>query len=112
VLFNTPHILTEVSNLANSLPSWWKPDWGTNFASLFASNRGLIQVRECWIPATELASMPEFIDFGIADCAIACQSNEALIVTEDYRLSGKLRSRNMPVVNFRDIKNSQRLYWG
>jgi len=110
VLLTTPHILTEVSNLANGLPSWCKSDWSANFASLFVSNRGSIQVRECWTPAAELARMPEFFAFGIADCAIAGQSNQALIVTEDYRLSGKLRSRNVPVVNFRDIRNHQRLY--
>src|ERR1700733_8014690 len=28
----TPHVLTEVSNLANSLPEWRKEDWSRHFA--------------------------------------------------------------------------------
>jgi hypothetical protein len=31
VLRTTPHVLTEVSNLANSLPEWLKLDWSRHF---------------------------------------------------------------------------------
>lgn len=38
-LLNTPHILTEVSNLANSLPEAYKHDWYQNLAALIASEQ-------------------------------------------------------------------------
>ena len=40
VLLTTPHILTEVSNLANNLPERSKSDWYQNFAKLISSETG------------------------------------------------------------------------
>lgn len=107
-LLTTPHILTEVSSLANSLPAWYKPDWYRNLALLIASEHVEPGMRERWIPATELSQMPEFAAFGITDTALMTRlSSEALVVTEDYRLSGALRSQNIPVLNFRDLRQLQ-----
>ena len=108
-LLTTPHILTEVSNLANSLPEWLKPDWQRNFAALIASEQDTPGLRERWTPATELAQIPEFLAFGIADAAVTELSSDALVVTEDYRLSGALRSKGIPVLNFGDLRKLQQL---
>lgn len=107
VLLTTPHILTEVSNLANSLPQQYKPDWYSKFAALIASGNGQQGLQEKWMPAIELASMPEFAVFGMTDAALARLASEALIVTEDYRLSGSLKSRGVPVLNFGDLRKLQ-----
>jgi rRNA-processing protein FCF1 len=108
ILVTTPHILTEASNLANSLTGRYKHDWFMNFAALISSERTAIGVRERWTPAAELAKLPEFVRFGLTDTALAHFSSEALVVTEDYRLSGALASRGIPVLNFRDLRKLQR----
>ncbi len=54
VLITTPHVLTEVSNLANSLRESYKYEWYTYFAALVGSEKN-IGVREQWTPAAELA---------------------------------------------------------
>jgi len=107
VLLTTPHILTEVSNLANSLKGPYKRDWYLNLATLIGSEQGPAGLREKWIPATELAGMPEFVAFGITDAALAKLSSEALVITEDYRLSGALKGKGTPVLNFGDLRKMQ-----
>jgi rRNA-processing protein FCF1 len=108
VLLTTPHILTEVGNLANSLPGWIKPDWHQNIATLISSQQKTPGLRERWTPAVELAQRPEFAAFGITDAALAELALDALIVTEDYRLSGFLRSKGVPVLNFNDFRKLQK----
>lgn len=107
ILLTTPHILTEVSNLANSLPERFKPDWYRNFAALIASEQKTPGIREQWMPAAELARMSEFTAFGITDAALTKLSSEALVVTEDYRLSGVLKSQGVFVFNFGDLRKMQ-----
>jgi hypothetical protein len=110
-LVTTPHILTEVGNLANSLPEQYKSDWNRSVATLVGSGETEIGTQERWTPATELVLMPEFLKFGIADAALTNLSSEALVVTEDYRLSGVLRGKGIPVLNFRDLRKlQQQLY--
>jgi hypothetical protein len=109
ILLTTPHILTEVSNLANSLPEWLKPDWYRNFAALIASEQKTPGLRERWTSAVELAQMPEFLAFGITDAALTELSSDALVITEDYRLSGVLRSQGVAVLNFGDLRKLQKL---
>lgn len=109
ILITTPHVLTEVSNLANSLPDWWKPDWFENLASLIASEKRSPGLRERWIPATELSQMPEFAAFGITDSALTRLASEALVLTDDRRLSGFLKVQGTTVLNFHDLRNLQQL---
>ncbi|MGA2249704.1 hypothetical protein [Terracidiphilus sp.] len=103
-LITTPHILTEVSNLANSLPQNYKPEWYKNFAFLIASQEKNASTFEKWIPAAELIQGPEFIAFGITDAALSRLAAEALIVTEDFRLAGFLQSQGMDVLNFHHLR--------
>ncbi len=105
ILLTTPHILTEVSNLAGSLTGTHKRDWDANFLSLIQSENTRIGLRENWTSAAELAKMPEFLQFGITDTALTRLASEALVVTEDYRLSGSLRSRGIAVLNFKVLRS-------
>lgn len=104
ILLTTPHILTEVCNLADSLTGSLKLDWDENFAALIRSEKTRIGVRERWVSAVELSERPEFLPFGVADTAVAKLASEALVVTEDYRLAGFLNSRGIPVLNFHDLR--------
>jgi hypothetical protein len=104
-LLTTPHILTEVSNLANSLQGWQKVGWIENFAALISSDGSAGRLREHWSPASNLAQTTEFSAFGITDAALSDLSSDALVVTEDYRLSGVLRRKGRDVINFRDLRD-------
>jgi len=107
VLLTTPHVLTEVSNLGNSLREPYKRDWYINLATLIMSDQEPAVLREKWIPATELAGMPEFVAFGITDAALTKLSSEALVITEDHRLSGVLENQGIHVLNFSDLRKMQ-----
>lgn len=109
VLLTTPHILAEVGNLANSLSEHAKPDWYRVLVGLLLSEDQIPGVKEHWTPAIQLARTPEFSKFGIADSAVAALSEEALIVTDDYRLSNTLNKQGVSCLNFRDLRQIQRL---
>src|ERR1035437_1863754 len=51
-LRTTPHVLTEVSNLANALPSWRKPAWSVHISS------GIGLVPEFYEPASTIMADP------------------------------------------------------
>jgi rRNA-processing protein FCF1 len=104
ILVTTPHILTEVSNLANSLPEPYKHDWYSNLAAFVRSEGEPTGVMERWTPARQLAATAEFAGFGITDSALTELAPEVLVITADYRLSGTLRSRGVSVLNFVDLR--------
>jgi hypothetical protein len=108
ILLTTPHIFTEVSNLANSLPERVKLDWFQSFAALLGSQTNTPGLRERWMSAETLAAMPEFSAFGITDAALSTLASEALIITEDRRLSGRLKQQGTPVLNFGDLRKLER----
>lgn len=105
VLIATPHIFTEASNLANNaLTGTYRQDWFANLAASVLTGRENGGIAENWTPAKELATMPEFVRFGIADCALAKLCPEVLVVTDDSPLSGALRNRGIDVLNFKDLR--------
>lgn len=108
-LLTTPHILTEVSNLANSLPEWYKSEWYENFAALISTSGQSTSLDEKWTPASELSTLQEFDQFGITYAALTRLSREGLVITSDYRLSSVLRSRALPVINFQDLRKLREL---
>lgn len=107
VLVTTPHILTEVSNLANKLSGSYRRDWYANLAAFVMSDEQEIGVRETWVPAKRLAALPEFLDFGITDSAVGELVSNALVVTDDFRLSGALRNKGIDVLNFKELRAMQ-----
>jgi hypothetical protein len=109
VLFTTPHILTEVSNLANSLSEQWREDWLRSMAAFVSCQNCKPFLEECWTPIKQLALNPEFMAFGLTDASLAQLSSNALIVTDDFRLSGYLRRKGVSILNFRDLRNMQEL---
>jgi hypothetical protein len=96
-ILTTPHILTEVSNLTGSLPGHLLNTWNVHFSR---NINGLVEVFE---ESRSLVSGGVFARFGLTDAAISSLSSRALTLTEDFRLSGFLRARNMPVLNFREL---------
>ncbi len=96
--WTTPHVLTEVSNLANSLPAWIKDSW----SEFFSKQIGLVP--ESYEPSSRVASDPIAIRFGLTDCALANLAATHVILTTDWPLTGLLESRNLPVVNFNRLR--------
>ena len=96
-LVTTPHILTEVSNLANSLPEYLKSSWSDHFATQITN------FFEHFSPAAKVSALSAFHPFGLTDAAIQEASEDILVLTEDFRLSGYLDSVGVDTLNFRDI---------
>lgn len=100
----TPHILTEVSNLAGQLPDNLKPA----FYTLFAERLALME--ESYMPGAQLSATALFPKIGLTDCGIMELSrNQYLVLTDDFRLAGHLDSQGIDVINFNHIRP---MNWG
>ena len=97
IIVTTPHILTEVSNLANALPEYLKSSWSEHFSERVMS------LHEVWEPATRLVEETAFNPFGLADAAIQSAAKDILVLTEDFRLSRYLATSGILSLNFRDL---------
>jgi hypothetical protein len=97
-LRTTPHVLTEVSNLANSLPESIKDDWFEHY-----SNKVQI-IPEEWTPAATVAANP-LMWLGLTDAALASLARTHVILTIDFPLSNSLESRGLNVINFTHLRN-------
>ena len=98
VIRTTPHVLTEVSNLANALPSWMKNDWFEYFGKQVQT------ISEEWIPAAKVAS-DELMWLGLTDVALASLASSHVVLTLDFPLSNSLESRGLNVVNFTHLRS-------
>lgn len=97
----TPHILTEVSNLANSLPEREKRSWSEYFRRWI-----LDELQEQQIPAVELIKSEAFPHFGITDAALAESSRDMFIVTVDNRLASYLQRQRLRALNFNHLRKT------
>jgi hypothetical protein len=95
----TPHVLTEVSNLANSLPRWMKKDWAEHFS------KQIEVIPEQWIPAATIAKS-DFMALGLTDAALAELATTHVILTLDFLLSNWLESRGLNVINFTHLRST------
>jgi hypothetical protein len=98
-VITTPHILTEVSNLAGRLPQTVHVAFRRFFASV------IFQFGEKNAAATDLAAAPEFTRFGIADTAIALIApGQFFVLTEEIALYSHLSSKGVDVMNFSHVR--------
>jgi len=96
----TPHVLTEVSNLANDLPEQTKAECLKQFYATF------VEIDELTIPSMEAAQRPEFPFLGLTDSALAHVSQQYLIVTDDARLVKKMNESGLEALNFNHLRLS------
>ncbi len=98
----TPQVLTEVSNLANSLPGWRREPWSSFFA-------GQIQlIPEIYTASSEIASDPAGMRFGITDAALTQLATRFVILTVDWPLANLLEPRELLVINFNHLRTAFR----
>lgn len=96
----TPHVLTEVSNLSNQMPSWKKEQWFPWFG------KRLADFAEVTLASSEIGRLDSFWRFGLTDAGLAKLSERFVIVTNEFPLTGFLESRSLPVINFTHLRQS------
>ncbi len=94
----TPHVLTEVSNLANSLPDKRKNAWAAHFS------QRIRLIEEDLIPSATIASGP-LMHLGLTDAALAVLASTHVVLTIDFPLSKSLESRGLGVINFTNLRS-------
>ena len=99
-LVTTPHILTEVSNLAGGLPEPLLGEFRAVFRDVVKS------MSEQSRPAKEIAWDAQFLRFGLTDTAITLIApGRYLVLTVDLALCGLLQRRNVDVINFNHFRD-------
>jgi hypothetical protein len=83
----TPHVLTEVSNLANDLPEQTKASCLKKFYETF------VEIDELAVPSMDAAQS-----------GLAIVSDQYLIVTDDARLVIKLNESGLEALNFNHLR--------
>lgn len=99
MIVTTPHVLTEVSNLAGRLPENIHIPFRFFFATVIAN------LQERGVAASNLATAKHFVRFGIADTAITMIApGDYLVLTEEAALFGYLSKQGIDVLNFNHIR--------
>ena len=98
-IHTTPHVLTEVANLANSLPAGVRRPFLGYFeeaGSTFVEN---------FVPFVELSASASFPLFGITDAAVCEGASGAIVLTEDARLRSYVLARGLRAIGPNDLRN-------
>jgi rRNA-processing protein FCF1 len=97
-LLTTPHVLTEVSNLAGAA-------FGQSRIAIFQQIASLCDtLEEHTMAADILTKRPEFSIFGLTDAALSLLSAETALLTQDGRLARHLRIQGLSVMTLQDVK--------
>jgi hypothetical protein len=97
----TPHILAEVDNLTRQLPQAEHRALAAAMGQLIANSF------EIYVPSGEAIRMPHYSGLGLTDCVTILAALEALVITDDFRLSGSLSNLGRDVININHIRT-----WG
>ena len=95
----TPHTLTEVSNLTNSLPQWQKGEWSGYFTKWITEGLEERQIR-----AVDIVQNDAFPHFGLVDAALFHSSGNTWVLRSDGRLAAYLQSHHRRVINFNHLR--------
>ncbi len=104
-IVTTPHILTEVSNLAGKLAS----DELHKLRQLLSE--WISTTLEIFEPSSDVVTDPAFKNLGLADAAISSLCNRAgiLLLTADVSLYGALTNRGFDAISFKQIQAQNRM---
>jgi rRNA-processing protein FCF1 len=95
----TPHILTEVSNLAGQLPDHLRERVFEKLAL------GIPLLEERYTASKTIASGAPFVRFGLTDSAVLHHARgQYLVLTDDFRLSQYLQHEGVDVFNFNHLR--------
>ena len=98
--FTTPNILTEVDNLTRQLPEAEHGGLAAAFAQLVSRQF------EIYVQSQQTVQHATYARLGLADwaTAMAAAGQNALIITDDLRLSNMLSSLGMDAININHIR--------
>jgi hypothetical protein len=94
----TPHILTEVSNLACQLPDHQRSGCLETFVATFKN------FTELSTPSLAVAGKTDFPFLGLTDCVIAESASDYLVITDDLRFASHLTRVGHDNLNFNHIR--------
>jgi hypothetical protein len=98
-IVTTPNVLTEVSNLANSLHSQVKDEFYQIFSKI------ITRVEENYMPSKQVSDTQELYKFGLTDSVIFyLAKGNYLLLTDDFRLSQYVESKHYDAINFNHIR--------
>ncbi|MDB9493257.1 PIN domain-containing protein [Spirulina major CS-329] len=99
-VITTPHILTEVYNLANQLNSRDREGFLFCLSQLISST-----FNEQQVPAKQLIQNPKFTTFGVTDCGIMkVAAGRFLVLTDDFKLASYLTAIGIDMLNFNHLR--------
>jgi len=101
----TPHVITEVSNLAGKL----RNDQIKMFRVLLANY--IKAVGEFSISSCELIYSPFYLKLGITDTALLtiCKREKIVLITSDFPLANYAQKNGLEVINFNHLRQQN---WG
>jgi len=99
----TPHILSETSNFIDQAPALQRSALNSQFRLFIRS------VAEIYRPAAALVDREEFNILGLSDVGALAISTEAVVLTMDYKLSGKIRAMGGNALNFNEARSKDLL---
>jgi hypothetical protein len=99
-IVTTPHVLTEVSNLAGKLPESLHIPFRTVFQLL------IDRLSEESEPSKAISVKEDFLRFGLTDTAISMIApGRYLVLTDELALAGMLNKRGVHVLNFNHLRS-------
>jgi len=102
-LITTPHVLTEVSNFVDQAPQYRRRE-------LVAALRHFVEGhRELYEASSKLVGHQDFEHLGISDTGLSALSFDAVVITTDFHLWGRILSHGGNCVNFNHLRSKQPL---
>jgi hypothetical protein len=92
----TPHVLAETDNFVDQAPIYRRQDMKGALAQFIELSP------ERYRPAGELATQKEFFSLGLTDCGLIDFQAEAVVITTDFELAGRVSALGGIAINFRD----------
>jgi hypothetical protein len=97
-IITTPHVLTEVSNLAGTAS-------GQSRVEIFAQLASLCKILdERTLSAATLSGRLEFRVFGLTDAVLSELCSQTPLLTQDGRLAGHLRNKGFMALTLQDVR--------
>ena len=95
----TPHIFTEVSNLAAQIPESLRIRVMGSVAAL------ILRLEEAPLKSSDIAAEQAFLWFGLTDVGIGLLAkDEYLVITDDAALASRLHSLGVHCLNFNYLR--------
>jgi hypothetical protein len=94
----TPHILAEVDNLTRQLSQ------AEHQAVSATVTQVVSDLFEVYVPSANAIREISYSSLGLTDCATMLASSDALVVTDDFRLSNVLSCLGRDVLNINHIR--------